>query len=147
MDGSRNAKRRYCQRKKGHSYGRPSSSNVPDNVNKLQTLIEENESVSLRHLADLLYVGKDAVRTMLTQSLNMRKICSVWVPYALTEIHKQQRVQCCQEDVRLFHELGIEQWCRRYVITDESWVSFSPTPWRRDLKKWTAKNDARPRAI
>ena len=77
----------------------------------------------------------------------MRKILSVWIPYELTNDNKKKRVECCTEDLCLKNELGEEEWRRRYITTDETWVSFSPKPWRSDLRQWTAKDVPRPRAI
>ena len=77
----------------------------------------------------------------------MRKIASVWVPYELTKSNNKKRIECCTEDLHLKNELGEDEWRRRYITTDETWVSFSPKPWKCDLRKWNSKDDDRPRAI
>lgn len=131
---------------KGRSSGRPATTSSPENVHKVKELIDGNASMTVRLISEMTDIPNECVRTILRNQLNMRKICSVWMPSQLNDLQKEQRVLCCRNVLKVFHDLGESEFSRRFVSTDETWVHFSPIPWRNELKKWTARGDNRPRA-
>ena len=74
----------------------------------------------------------------------MRKICSVWVPYNISDCVKQERVLCCQAMLEIYTELGHAEFNRRVIIEDETWIPLSAKPWRNDIKLWIPRGDERP---
>ena len=128
---------------KGCSPGRPQSTTNADNILKVTEVIETNEHLSLRLISEMTDIPKEIVRRILHE--NRRKICSIWVPYIISDSQKHERVLCCENLLRLWRELGAEDFSRRFITTDETWVSFSPVPWRNELKKWSVRGTDRPR--
>jgi len=44
-----------------------------------------------------VYIDRETVRKILTEDLNMRKVCAKMVPKELTKQKKQRRVTICQD--------------------------------------------------
>lgn len=132
---------------KDHSPGRPFSTSKPENVSKVKQIIESDERLSLRLIGEIVDLPKETVRRILHKDLDRRKICSIWVPYDLNDSQRKERVMCCENILKLWNELGENDFSRRFIMTDETWVSFSSVPWRNELKRWSERGTERPRAI
>ena len=48
-------------------------------------------------ISEELSINKDAVWSIITENLEMRKVCAKMVPKLLSEDQKQQRVNVCQD--------------------------------------------------
>ncbi|KZC13398.1 Histone-lysine N-methyltransferase SETMAR [Dufourea novaeangliae] len=71
-------------------------------VKKIHKMVLDDRRLKVRELADMIGISKSAVHRILTENLDMRKLCARWVPRLLTMEQKQRR-----EDVSiefLFHQ-------------------------------------------
>jgi len=127
--------------------GRPSATTTDDLIEKVRNIIEQDERMSLRHISEMLDVNKESIRTILHENLNRKKILSIWVPYQLTDDHKRQRIESSRNFLQLVQQYGKEYLMKRWITVDETWISFSPTLWRSDLRVWASGDDPRPRAV
>ena len=74
-------------------------------------------------------MNSERVWRIITEDLEMRKICATMVPRLLNEGQKEWRVQVCQD---ILEHLETEpNLLKRVVVDDESWI-FEYTP----LIKW-----------
>jgi len=89
-------------------------------------LLLQNRHLSLRMLADEVNIGKDTVRKIVVEDLLKRKICSRFVPHALTPEKKDRRIAACRDlivtadsDPDFFKKTvtGDETWCFAYDPT------------------------------
>lgn len=120
--------------------GRPRSSFTPDNKTAIKELVSNDPRLSCRSLSDSLGISKDTVLKILTEELKMRKLCSIWVPHALTEANKQQRVESARIILCAINQLG-NQVVRLYAVEDESWFNFHPTLPKQENKCWVDKTN------
>jgi len=67
--------------------GRPATSRTEENIAKAHQILRENSRLTVRSIAD-----RETVRKILTEDLDMRKVCAELVPKELTEEQKQTRV-------------------------------------------------------
>jgi len=81
---------------KSTATGRPRSVRSLVLVNKVDYLITKDPRLSIRDVASLVKVDKSAVHRIVTKDLEMKLVCSVWVPAALSEKNKQDRIACCR---------------------------------------------------
>lgn len=123
--------------------GRPSTTSTPENVVAVKKVVEENPRFSIRHISEELGINRETVRQILTVNLEMRKICSVWVPHTLTDHHKELRVGAAKGIIRKLNQLG-ETAKRVYTIEDETWVPYEPYPSRNESKTWVKRGEKGP---
>jgi len=54
--------------------------------------VRKNRRLTVRSIAEQVNIDSDTVRKILTEDLEMRKVCAKMVPKELTEEQKQRRV-------------------------------------------------------
>ena len=72
--------------------GRPSTSRTEKHIAKVRQNVHENHWLTVRSIAEQVNIDRETVRKILTEDLDMRKVCSNMVPRELTEEQKQRRV-------------------------------------------------------
>ena len=84
--------------------------------------------MSVRELADACEIDKSTVHRILRKDLGLRNVASVWVPHELSDLNKQNRVNCAENLRRHFHQEGMESFCNKYAVQDETWVYLKGQP-------------------
>ena len=85
-------------------------------------------------IADELGMISERVWRIITEDLEMRKICAKMVPRLLNEGQKERRVQVCQ-DILEQHETE-PNLLKRVVTGDESWIfEYDPLTKRQALNR------------
>ena len=124
--------------------GRPSTARTDENVESVRRLLIEDRRTSLQMIADLLNIGKETVRRIVTEDLGKRKICARFVPHALTTEQKQERVVYCQ-DVLL---MGQDGCFRENIITgDETWCFAYDPATKRQSAEWVGQKSPKPKKL
>jgi len=72
--------------------GRPATSRTEENIAKFRQILRENHRLTVRSIAEQVNIDRGTVRKILTEDLDMRKVCAKMVPKELTEEQKQRRV-------------------------------------------------------
>ena len=68
--------------------GRPATRITEENIVKVRQIVRENRRLTVRSIAEQLNIGRETVRKILTEDLDMRKVCANTVPKELTEEQK-----------------------------------------------------------
>jgi septation ring formation regulator EzrA len=112
--------------------GRPSTSTTDDNVARVRAELNSDRRLSVRMIADNLNIPKTIVHELVTEKLNMRKVCAKLVPKVLTDDQKNHRVTVATE---LLERLEIEPNFLDCVVTgDETWCfEYDPETKRQRL--------------
>ncbi|GFT93981.1 putative DD34D transposase [Trichonephila clavipes] len=93
---------------------------------KVHKIIFDNRKVKLIEIAETLKISKECVGHIVNEYLDIRKLCSKWVPRELTIDPKQQRIDDSKNCLELFKRNKFE-FLRRYVTMDETWLHhFTP---------------------
>jgi len=77
--------------------GWPATSRTEENIAKFHQIVCENFRLTVRSIAEQVNIDRETVRKILTEDLDMRRVCAKMVPKKLTEDQKQRRVTICQE--------------------------------------------------
>jgi len=72
--------------------GRPATSRTEENIAKVRQIVHENRWLTVRSIAEQVNIDTETVRKILTEDLDMRKVCAKMVPKELTEEIKQRIV-------------------------------------------------------
>ena len=60
-------------------------------------MVHADRRVMVQMIAEELCINKDTVWSIITENLEIRKVCAKMVPKLLSEDQKQQRVIVCQD--------------------------------------------------
>ena len=86
-----------------------------DNVERVRSLVRSDRRLTLRMISIELYLDRFTVHQILTQDLDMRKVCAKMVPKNFTTEHKTNRRDVCLD-------LLESEFFSRVVTGDESWI-------------------------
>ena len=98
----------------------PSTSKMDNNVERVRSLVRSDHQLTLRMISSELNLNRFNVHQILTQDLDMRKVCAKMVPKNLkTEQKASQRDVCLDLLDRLERE---PEFFSRVITGDESWI-------------------------
>ena len=72
--------------------GRPAKNRTEENIAEVHQIVCENRRLTARSTAEEVNLDRETVMKILTEDLDMRKVCAKMVPKELTEEQKQRRV-------------------------------------------------------
>ena len=115
--------------------GWPATCRTEENIAKIRQIVRENHRLTVRSIAGQANIDRETVRKILTEDLDMRKVCSKMVPKELTEKQKQRRVTICQDLLEMQDDI-----LGRVITGDETWVyQYDPeTKWQN--AQWKTAN-------
>ena len=116
--------------------GRPATSRTEENIAKIRQIVRENRRLTVRSIAEQVNIDRETVRKILTEDLDIRKVCAKMVPKELTKKQKQRRVTICKDLlVRQDDILG------HAIKGDETWVyQYNPATKRQSAQRKTANS-------
>jgi len=120
--------------------GRPATGRTEENIAKIRQIVRENRRLTVYSIAEQVNINRETGRKILTEDLDMRKVCAKMVPKELTEEQKQRRVTICQDLLdRQDDILGC------VITADETWVyQYNPeTKWQS--AQWKTANSPQPK--
>ena len=123
--------------------GRPKTSVTKANITAVKIVIEQDARLSVQDIASCTGISEGSVQTILRNRLDLRKVCSRWVPHLLTEEQKTQRLKCARELLKTYkgcNNLVISNW----LTGDETWMHMFEPQRRADNKQWKRKIQKRP---
>ena len=74
------------------SSGWPATSRTEENIAKVRQIVRENCRLTVRSIVQQVNIDRETDGKILTEDLDMRKVCAKMVPKELTEEQKQRRV-------------------------------------------------------
>ena len=122
--------------------GRTSTSETDDNVERVRSLVRSDRRLTLRMISSELNLNRFTVHQILTQDLDMRKVCAKMVPKNLTTEQANRRDACLD----LLDRLEREPEFFSHVITgDESWILEYDPETKRQSREGQTANSHRPK--
>lgn len=118
-----------------HRSGRPSTSVTEENVKKVENLILQDRRITIKHLADILKISFGSIQSIVTDSLGFRKVSARWVPRMLTDENKRRRLEISKRNLEMLQR-DPDQFCRRVVTMDETWVHHFDPETKRQSMSW-----------
>lgn len=124
---------------KGHSTGRPRSGRRPVLIRKVKRVVEKDPRISVRQLANDAGISVSTTYRILTEELNLKCYCSVWVPTTLSEQNKKDRIQCCKRLIKFLSGQISDVYC----VQDELWINWDLKKSKNQNKAWLKKGQKR----
>jgi len=85
--------------------------------------VGSDRRLTVRMIAEELGLGKSSVHTILTEHLDIQKVCATIVPKLLNNEQKLRRKECCA-DLKTSEES--DEFLESVITGDESWIYGSP---------------------
>ena len=126
------------------SGGRPQELDMEHYCTAVEDLVRENPRISQQQLATAINLPKSTVQRILTEHLQMRKLCTRWMPKLLTAPQRQDRITCSRENLALYQQ-SPAKFLTSIVTGDESWVHHFDPLSQQEAKEWT-KSGQQPKA-
>ncbi|GFV53882.1 putative DD34D transposase [Trichonephila clavipes] len=117
--------------------GHPKEAVTDENIKKSHKIIFDSRKVKLIEIAETLKISKERVGHIVNEYLDMRKLCSKWVPRELTIDQKQQQIDDSKQCLELFNR-NKSELLRRYVTMDETWLHHFTPESNGQSAEWTA---------
>jgi len=77
--------------------GWPATSRTEENIANIRQIVRANRRLTVRSIAEQMNIDRETVRKILTEDLDMRKVCAKMVPKELTKEQKQRRATIYQD--------------------------------------------------
>jgi len=121
--------------------GRPSTSSGNENIDCVRSLMLSDCRLTVRIIAEELGLGKLSIHTILTEHLDMKKVCAKIVPKLLTPEQKLRWKECCA-DWKTSEES--DEFLERVITGDESWIYDYDIELKSQSREWKHKESPRP---
>ncbi|UYV60373.1 hypothetical protein LAZ67_1000972 [Cordylochernes scorpioides] len=123
--------------------GRPTTARTDENVDRVLEVLRTDRRLSIQQIADTLHMSTFVVHGIVTEDLQMRKVCAKFVPKVLPQDQKELRVLRCKELLDLIqNEPG---FLNSVVTGDESWMFEYDPESKRQSCAWHTKSSPRPK--
>lgn len=122
---------------------RPRSSLTDDNIRAVQDLIEGDRRFTVEEIASEVGISIGSTHTIISERLGLRKITARWVPRLLNENQRQVRLEISERLLNRFRQEG-EDFLRRIVTCDETWVHHYTPESKMGSKEWRRKDESCP---
>jgi Fe-S-cluster containining protein len=99
--------------------GRPTTIRTDDNIAAVNKMVKEYRNVMSQLIADTLCIHKTVVLRILREDLKKQKLCSRFVPHALTREKMDERVAVCQDLLNMIN--SDKNFLDKVITSDESW--------------------------
>ena len=119
----------------GFRSGRPNSVTTSGNILEVEWLVEE--------IAMRVGMSTGAAHAIPVDKMKASKICSRWIPHALIEAQKNNRIRCGSNLQAQYEHADPRRICE--IITgDESWIRYDEPLSKEKNKVWVLKGDGAP---
>ncbi|UYV64900.1 hypothetical protein LAZ67_3002334 [Cordylochernes scorpioides] len=123
--------------------GRPTTARTDENVDRVLEVLRTDRRLSIQQIADTLHMSTFVVHGIVTEDLQIRKVCAKLVPKVLTQDQKKLRVLRCQELLDLIQ--NEPDFLNSVVTGDESWMFEYDPESKRQSCAWHTKSSPRPK--
>jgi len=105
--------------------GRPSTSKTNANIEKVAKFFRQNRRLSIRAVAEKINIDKEALRQILHNNFDTKKMCSNMVLRLLTLAQKEIRMNICTDILQ--NTENNQNFLKNVITCVESWL-FSTRP-------------------
>jgi hypothetical protein len=116
---------------------------VTDDIEKVQDVIRKDRRLGVRAVAEEVNLCRESVRQILSEELNMRKVCAKMVAKVLSDEQKECRKELC---LGLLQRVENEPVLLNLIITcDETWIFMYDLETKQQSMQWKSSSSPRPK--
>ena len=103
--------------------GRPVKTVTLENVAAAEKLVNEDRRIGYRQIQELLQISALSFYDILHKRLEVRKVCSLWLPHLLTDKQKHNRMEWSKKMLKRF-ESGTSKDVGSIIAGDMTWLYY-----------------------
>ena len=115
--------------------GRPSTATTDDNNERVRDMVLLNRRLTVNEVANHLHISHGSAYDIIHNRIVFHKVCVRWVPKQLTMLHKQTRLDICQQNLDRCDKEG-DAFLDRIITGDETWVHHYEPECKRQSMEW-----------
>ena len=123
-----------------HRSGRSNEVTTTEMVKKIHKVVLEDRLLKVRELAGIVGILKSVVHHILTENLELRKLCARWVTHLFTIEQKQRREDISIECLAMFHSNKAD-FSHRFITMDKTWMDHFTPETKKQSKQWTERGN------
>ena len=124
--------------------GRPSFRECSAVKNEVRDVIDTDRRLTVREIASKCGISKTTVHDILSNELNMNRVCARWVPRILTSENLAKRVELSKQFIKKVDRGGV-RYLDRIITTDESWFHYYDPETKQQSSQWKNVNSPPPK--
>lgn len=130
-------------KKKSHP-GRSADLSTLEHVAVVQAAIQQNRRISIKQLEDYVQIANTSCLYRIIHSrLEMKKLCTMWVPKTLTDEQRDNRVKWSKEMLKQFNSGESDD--ASFIITgNETWLYYENLPKKSENSSWVFEEEDKP---
>lgn len=105
--------------------------------------LQKDARMTVRDIACSFDIGTATAHKILTEKLNMERVCARWVPRLLTDIDQQRRVSASRAFLKRWRAGG-DRFLERIITCDETWLYYYDPETKQQSSVWAVKGTAPP---
>lgn len=117
-----------------------------NNIEAVRKLLVEDRRVTYRQIEGTLKLSAPTVHRILHDHLNVRKLCSLWVPHLMTDALREQKVIWSRDMLKKFED-GRSNYVNSIVTCDETWLYYFDVPTKSQSKVWMFEDEPPPTSV
>jgi hypothetical protein len=94
--------------------------------------------------AETIGISKESVGYILHEELDMKKLCSSWVPHLLKAYQKHTCTKISEQSSERFNKNKTD-FVLRFITTDETWIHHYTPESKQQSKQWTEAGCSEPK--
>jgi histone-lysine N-methyltransferase SETMAR len=102
--------------------GRPADVKNEEMIERCEEIISENRRITVEELSAILHISTGSAHAIVHE-LGFNKVSSRFVPRFLTPEMREDRVSCCEANLKLYDQYG-EKFLHNIVTVDETPLSL-----------------------
>ena len=118
------------------------TSRTDSNIDRVKQLLRVDRRLTVRMISEELFIGRDIVWKILTENLEMRKLCAKMVSKILSEYQKQQKFIVFQGITERLE--AKPDFLNSVIIGDKTWVFQYDPETKKQSRKWKSYGSPRP---
>lgn len=123
--------------------GAPAAKLSEITINTGAAIVREDARITVRQLAAILQISVGSTHHLLSEVLNLSRVCARWIPRLLTDEQRANRVSICQywqNQVR-----NDPTWLDNVIMVDKSWIYVYDPETKQQSTQWVPKGGAPPK--
>jgi len=124
--------------------GCPKSVTIPEIIEQVHDMVLDDRQMKVREIAETVGISKECVGYILHEELDMKKLCTRWVPRLLTADQKHTRMKISEECLERFNKNKTD-FVRRFIIMDETLIHHYTPESKQQSKQWTEASCSAPK--
>jgi len=116
--------------------GCPKSATTPEIIEQVHDTVLDDRQMKVHEIAETIGISKEHVGYILHEELDMKKLCTRWVPRLLTADQKCTRMKISEQCLKLFNKNKTDLLLR-FITMDEIWIHHYTPESKQQSKQWT----------